>query len=46
MQEEKNQRSLAALVQEEENKNHTDSLVSEIFCIYSKIDTLEEFFSK
>ena len=33
-------------MQEEENKNHTDRLISENFCIYSKIDIIDEFFSK
>ena len=32
-------------MQEEENRNHTDSL-SDKFFVFSKIDILEEFFSK
>ena len=46
MQDERNQRNLVAQVQEEENRNHTDSLFSKVFWIYSKIDTIEEIFSK
>ena len=37
MQEEKNQRNLAALVQEEENKNHTDSQISKKIFVFIQI---------